>query len=100
MPGSWFPRVNVKYCSMCSNINISELAFEVCPRIPISRKPDVKIGFFDLWKLSSPLDAVVDGLMSNKQNEGSIYNIPTCYGVTLVNGYAIIMLLLASFLKA
>ncbi|GJT67551.1 hypothetical protein Tco_1019031, partial [Tanacetum coccineum] len=29
--------------------------------------------FFDLLKLGSPLDTVVEGLMSNVQNEGSIY---------------------------
>nr|GEY51741.1 hypothetical protein [Tanacetum cinerariifolium] len=40
--------------------------------------------FFDLWKLGSPLDIVVEWLMSNKQNEGSIYNIRTCYDVNLV----------------
>ncbi|GKC78371.1 reverse transcriptase domain-containing protein [Tanacetum coccineum] len=40
--------------------------------------------FFDLWKLGSPLDAVVEGLMSNKYNEGSIYNIRTCYGAPYV----------------
>ncbi|GJW35703.1 ATP-NAD kinase-like domain-containing protein [Tanacetum coccineum] len=34
---------------------------------------DVKMDFFDLWKLGSPLDAVVEGLMMNMQNEGSIY---------------------------
>ncbi|GKA80048.1 ribonuclease H-like domain-containing protein [Tanacetum coccineum] len=53
--------------------------------------------FFDLWKLGLPLDAVVEGLMLNMQNEGSIYTIRTCYAVTLVHGYAVIMLMWASF---
>ncbi|GJZ68561.1 putative RNA-directed DNA polymerase, eukaryota, reverse transcriptase zinc-binding domain protein [Tanacetum coccineum] len=54
--------------------------------------------FFDLWKVGSTLDAVVEGLMMSKQNEGSIYNIRTYYGITLVYGYAAIMLIWASFL--
>ncbi|GKD24410.1 RNA-directed DNA polymerase, eukaryota [Tanacetum coccineum] len=46
--------------------------------------------FFDLWKLGSPLDVVVEGLMINKQSKGSIYNVQTCYGGTLVYGYAVV----------
>ncbi|GJU51094.1 hypothetical protein Tco_1220649 [Tanacetum coccineum] len=46
--------------------------------------------FFDLWKLGSPLDAVVEGLMMNMQNKGSIYTFRTCYGITVVCGYAVV----------
>nr|GEV25430.1 ribonuclease H-like domain-containing protein [Tanacetum cinerariifolium]GEX75113.1 ribonuclease H-like domain-containing protein [Tanacetum cinerariifolium] len=51
--------------------------------------------FYDLWKLGSPFDAVVEGLMMNMQNEGSIYTFRTCYGVTFMCGYARLMNLLS-----
>ncbi|GKB42644.1 hypothetical protein Tco_0887586 [Tanacetum coccineum] len=58
---------------------------------------ELGMDFFDLWKLGLPLDAVVEWLMSNMQNEGSIYTIRACYSVTLVYGYVVIMLMWASF---
>ncbi|GJZ18898.1 phospholipase-like protein, partial [Tanacetum coccineum] len=39
--------------------------------------------FFDLWKLGSPLDTVVEGLMSNVLNKSSIYKFRVGYGVTV-----------------
>ncbi|GKB66707.1 hypothetical protein Tco_0928119 [Tanacetum coccineum] len=67
---------------LISIVDASELTFEM--------------DLFDLWKLGSSLDAVVEGLMMNMHNDDSIYTFQTCYGVTFVCGYAIIMLTWAS----
>ncbi|GJS80531.1 hypothetical protein Tco_0730412 [Tanacetum coccineum] len=52
----------------------------------IRAKSDFSLGllveFFDLWKLGSPLDTVVEGLMSNVPNEGSIYKLKLCCDIT------------------
>ncbi|GKA45962.1 hypothetical protein Tco_0738758 [Tanacetum coccineum] len=40
-----------------------------------------QVEFFDFWKLVSPLGSVMEGLMSNVQNEGSIYKFRICYGI-------------------
>ncbi|GKB21322.1 hypothetical protein Tco_0855245 [Tanacetum coccineum] len=58
---------------------------------------ELGMDLFDLWKLGLPLDAVVERLISNMQNEGSIYTIRACYGETLVYGYVVIMPMWASF---
>ncbi|GKA38416.1 hypothetical protein Tco_0730967, partial [Tanacetum coccineum] len=46
------------------------------------------VEFFDLIGLVLPLGTLVEGLMSNVQNEGSIYRFRFGYGVTDAFGYA------------
>ncbi|GJX01525.1 hypothetical protein Tco_0185438 [Tanacetum coccineum] len=50
-----------------------------CEKIHAKR---LLVEFFDLWKLRSPLDTVVEGLMSNVPNEGSLYKLKLCYDKT------------------
>ncbi|GJU16043.1 hypothetical protein Tco_1144009 [Tanacetum coccineum] len=58
-----------------------------------------ELEFFDLWKLDSPLDIVVEGLMLNVQNEGSICKFHFGYAVTDVEGYGVIMLMWTSIIQ-
>ncbi|GJW28498.1 hypothetical protein Tco_0045373 [Tanacetum coccineum] len=63
------------------------------------RIQDSVLEFFDLWKLDSPLDIVVEGLMLNVQNEGSICKFHFGYAVTDVEGYGVIMLMWTSIIQ-